>query len=177
MWNMYWYWYLWLATWIYIYMIIMEWNDVAAIIVGRFLRTWDFPYICDWFIKSVQAYKHMIPNYMYLSQLMMVFILCNTDENNEQLNVQVHMVQKAHWLDCGKCRIHAITPPTKSFRSLAPVRIARKASNSKCDLSPTKSRRMLKFHVIVCDKSHQKITLSSKTNNEIYIYLLHNPTV
>ena len=38
----------------------------------------------------------------------------------------------------------------KSFRSLTPVRITRLASNSKCNISSAKRRRMMKTCLIVC---------------------------
>ena len=58
---------------------------------------------------------------------------------------------------------------TKSFRSLAPGRVTRQVSNSKCDISPTKCRRMMKFCLSVYDKIHS--TLSSKTQKIKYTYI------
>ena len=47
----------------------------------------------------------------------------------------------------------SFTPPTKMFRSLAPVRITWQSLNLKCDISPSKCRRMLKFCLLLCNKN------------------------
>ena len=37
--------------------------------------------------------------------------------------------------------------------------------------------QMLKFYLCVCDKILYKVTVCQTTNDEIYIYLWHHPTV
>ena len=58
--------------------------------------------------------------------------------------------------------IDAFTPPTKSYRSLAPMRITGLASSSKSNISQTKCRRVVKFCLNMCHLN---------TNNRIYIYI------
>ena len=67
--------------------------------------------------------------------------------------------------------------PSKSFRSLAPVRVTQKSLNPKCDISPTNCRTMLIFRLIICNRIPYKNIELPHIIGKTDIRLLHNPMV